>query len=151
MMGSSTFGLLVQIFTLLSVSVGVVAFFIGLRRYRRQNHLNVFSHYTKRYGDIMESFPSEARSLRLDSNSELPPESEETTLAVLRYLNLCSEEYYLWRRGFLDKEIWSIWSEELERMLRSNLVRREWPKLKREFDSYTEFQRYLEALQLVDH
>ena len=147
MIGGNSFGLVVEIFTLLSISVGVIAFFIGLRQYHRQNHLNVFSHYTQRYGDIMESFPTEARSIRLDSNSELPPESEETTLAVLRYLNLCSEEYYLWRRGFLDKEIWGIWSEELERMLRSNLVRREWPKLKREFDSYTEFQEYLEALQ----
>jgi hypothetical protein len=71
----------------------------------------------------------------------------ELTLCVLRYLNLSSEEFYLYRRGYLRREVWDIWEGELLRTLRSPLLRREWKTLRHEFISYPEFSRYVDDAQ----
>jgi hypothetical protein len=54
----------------------------------------------------------------------------------VRYLNLCSEEYYLYKQKWLHKKLWGIWEKELIRTLRSPLFVREWKKLADEFDAY---------------
>lgn len=53
----------------------------------------------------MEALPGEAYQARFDLDQTLPPESEDLTGAVLRYLNLTSEEFYLWKRGYLDTQL----------------------------------------------
>ena len=107
----------------------------------------LFLEYTKRYEEIMRSYPSEARNARLDLSGQAPPESEDLSAVVLRYLNLCSEEFYLCRKKYLSRDIWQIWERELRRTLRSPLLKREWQKLKVEFASYSEFAEYVETAQ----
>ena len=141
--------LVVQIATLASMAVGAFGLFLGIVVYRRQMNAQVFLEYTKRYEDVMDSFPESARAARLDISSDPPPESPELTTAVLRYVNLCSEEFYLCKRRYLSKEIWRIWESELKRSLRSPLIRREWAKLGKEFSSYPEFVEYVTQAQSV--
>lgn len=107
----------------------------------------LFLEYTSRYELIMSSFPAEARSARLDSSGHPPEQSEDLTTAVLRYLNLCSEEFYLWKRKYLARDIWNIWESELQKTLQSKLLLREWESLRREFESYPEFVEYVERAQ----
>ena len=145
-----TNALLTQITALVTVLAGlstVAGLLLGLRIYRRQANAQAFLTYTERYEQIMSSYPPEARLARLDSDRALPPRSPELTLSVLRYLNLCSEELYLFRYGHLDKKLWAIWEDELIRMLRTPLVRREWAELRREFESYPEFFEFVDAAQ----
>jgi hypothetical protein len=125
--------------TPLSILTGVIGLVWGFYTYKKQSNIQIFLQYTKRYENIMDSFPEDARFYRLNSDKELPPESNELTIAVLKYINLCSEEYYLRESGQLSKKVWNIWKDELERTLQSNLVRREWPKLKGEYYSYKRF------------
>lgn len=134
-----------QFAAFLSAFVALVALGSGLRTYRRQANAQVFLEYTGRYQRTMESFPSSARRARFDLEAPPPPPSEDLTLAVLRYLNLCSEEFYLCTRGYLSKDVWAIWEAELRRTLRSPLVRREWQSLRGEFESYPEFVQYVDA------
>ena len=124
----------IQLATLVSVAGGVVGLVLGIRIYRRQTNAQIFLEYTKRYQETMSAFPEPARTARLDLEGEPPAPSQELTLAVLRYLNLCSEEFYLYKRGYLLRDIWLIWEDELKRTLRSPLLRREWQQLKREED-----------------
>lgn len=140
----------VQIATLASLLVATIGFFFGVRVYRRQMNAQLFLEYTRRYEEVMASFPPDHRSSRFDLDGEPPPESQELRAAVLRYLNLCSEEFYLNKRGYLSKDIWSIWEDELKRTLRSPLVRREWQVLRREFTSYSQFARYVEREHSLD-
>ena len=58
-------------------------------------------------------------------------------------------KFYLQKKRYLTREIWRIWEDELERTLRSPLVRREWEKLKPEFESYPAFRDYVERAQSV--
>lgn len=138
---------IVEIATLLSIVIAALGLFVGIHIYNRQMTTQVFLQYTKRYEDIMESFPKEARKARLDLTGDPPPASEKLTISILRYLNLCSEEYYLYKRGYLNKEIWNIWEEELQRTLKSRLLIREWRDLKSEFESYPDFCNYVEGMQ----
>jgi hypothetical protein len=132
--------LLLAAFTAASIVLGVVL-------YRRQCNVQVFLEYTKRYADIMNMFPSEGRKARLDLFGEPPPESDELSLSVLRYLNLCSEEFYLCKKKYLSCHVWKIWEAELKRTLSSTLVVREWTRLREEFQAYPEFLEYVETAQ----
>ena len=134
----------VQIGTLISMVVAAVGLVIGVVVYRRQMNAQLFLEYTRRYEQIMESFPANAR---LSLNEKLPKSSKALTFCVLKYLNLSSEEFYLCRKYYLSKSIWSIWEKELKRTLRSPLLRREWDKLRTEFESYPAFSRYVEETQ----
>ncbi|HEV2665479.1 MAG TPA: hypothetical protein VG324_11240, partial [Blastocatellia bacterium] len=100
--------------------------------------------YAERYEKIMDSFPQEAFRLRFDLDSELPTPSQELTTCVLKYLNLCSEEFYLRKKSYIAKDVWSIWEAELNRTLRSGLFRREWESLRDEFVSYPDFRDFVE-------
>ena len=133
-----------QIGSLLSVLLGI---YLGIRTYKRQSNAQIFIEYTGRYEKIMEFFPPQAISVRLDSAGSPPEESQELTLAALKYINLCSEEFYLYTRKYLKKEVWLIWEEELKRTLSSPLYCREWPKLKVEFEAFPEFLTYVENIQ----
>ncbi|HEV8449177.1 MAG TPA: hypothetical protein VGQ44_20280 [Gemmatimonadaceae bacterium] len=146
-MSAELLGQITALVTVLGVLSTVAGVVLGLRIYRRQANAQAFLTYTERYEQIMSSYPPDARLARLDSDRVLPPKSPELTLSVLRYLNLCSEELYLFRYGHLDKKLWAIWQDELTRMLRTPLVRREWVDLRREFESYPEFLQFVERAQ----
>jgi hypothetical protein len=139
--------LVIQIGTLISVGVGICGLVFGIRTYKRQSNAQIFIEYTGRYEKIMESFPPQAISARLDSEGSPPEESQELTLAALKYLNLCSEEFYLCKRKYLSKDVWLIWEVELKKTLSSPLYCREWPKLKVEFEAFPEFLAYIENIQ----
>jgi hypothetical protein len=119
------------------------------RNNRKQANIQAFLTYTERFERVMEALPAEACQARFDLEQTLPPENEDLSGAVLRYLNLTSEEFYLWKRGYLDTQVWEIWEMEIKRMLRSPLFRREWPKLVTEFVSYEEFVEYVRRVQRV--
>lgn len=98
--------------TILAYGTLVLAAFTGagivvaIRVYRRQCNVQVFLEYTKRYDEIMNTFPVDGRKARLNSFGEAPAQSEDLSLAVLRYLNLCSEEFHLWKKKYLSKTVW---------------------------------------------
>jgi hypothetical protein len=142
-----TLNVAAQVGTFLSALAAVVMIAVAVRTYRRQTNAQIFLEYTARYERVMESFPGDGRRARLDLQGPAPNCSEELTLAVLRYLNLCSEEFYLCRRGYLARDVWTIWEDELKRTLRSPLVRREWKQLRGEFESYPAFVEYVDAAQ----
>jgi hypothetical protein len=139
--------LVLNLATFLSSIAAVAGVIVALRVYRRQVNAQVFVSYTGRYEEIMNAFPTAGRVARLELDSAPPPVSEDLTIAVLRYLNLCSEEYYLCKSGHLERKLWSIWAAELSRMIRSPLMKREWVNLRPEFQSYPEFLMFVDQLQ----
>jgi hypothetical protein len=115
--------------------------------HRRQMNAEVFMKYAERYEQIMSCFPEDAFRARFSMSEDLPPPSAQLTLAVLRYLNMSSEEFYLWKKKYVADEVWKIWEDELIRILQSPLLRREWQELESEFQSYPEFLEFVKAAQ----
>ena len=137
-----------DLLTTLGLFLTAASILFGVYVFRRQMNAQPFLEYTKRYEEVMRSYPGDLRSARLHTDGEPPPESTELTAVVLKYLNLCSEEFYLWKRGYLSTDIWRIWEGEMLRTMASPLYRREWPKLRAEFAAYDEFASYVESAQV---
>jgi hypothetical protein len=143
----TTYELLILLTAVVSAVGGVGFVVVMVQTYKGQMNAQVFTDCNDRYDQILASFPRSAWESRLNLEAGLPEESIELTLCVLRYLNLSSEEFYLYRRGYLRREVWDVWEGELRRTLRSPLLRREWKRLQSEFISYPEFTRYVEDAQ----
>jgi hypothetical protein len=132
----------------LGVVIGaVIGAFSWGRVIRRTLNAFVFMKYTERYEQIMTSFPVGVHSARLDLHGEPPEINEPLKLAILRYLNLCSEEFTLWQSKYIANGVWKIWQAELERTLVSPLYRKAWLLLRKEFESYPDFCEYVERVQ----
>jgi hypothetical protein len=133
----------------------IIAAVIGAWSYarflKRAAHTLLFMKYTERYEQIMSGYPEDAWVTRLDLEGEPPPASQRLSLAVLKYLNLCSEEFYMWKKGFIENGVWKIWEGELRRTIGSPLYRREWKTLAKEFESYSEFRLFVEEVQQAPH
>ena len=140
-------GIAANLGTFASAVVATVAIVVGLHTYRDQTNAQIYLEYTRRYDEVMASFPGASHRARLDIATNPPPPSEELTAAVLRLLNLYSQEFYLARSGYLAEDIWQIWEAGLQRTLRSPLLRREWVQLRDEFVAYPAFVAYVDAAQ----
>jgi len=137
----------VQIATIVTLVLTAAALLFGLWSFGKQMNCQVFLAYNERYEKVIRAFPPGALESRLRLGEKLPVRSEELPICPLRYLNLCSEEFFLYRKGFLSKKIWAIWKPEIERMLRSPVLRREWECIRNEFKAYPDFFAFVENAQ----
>src|SRR5436190_768236 len=117
-----------QALTLISLIVGFLKVINTINNYRRQMNVQILMKYTERYERILDQFPEDALAARFDA-TVLPPQTQQLRLCVLKYLNLCSEEFYLTRHGYLAESVWRIWEADLKRIIGSPLLQREWPLL----------------------
>ncbi len=134
-----------------AVSVGFAAFgiFKTLRNNQRQTNSQIFLDCVKRYEKILEAFPPKVWLNRFNPIADVTEEvAGQTTMAVLRYLNLCSEEFYLKKQGYFSEYgIGGIWEEVLQDNLSTPLFVREWENLRVEFKFDKEFTDYVDSVQ----
>lgn len=66
---------------------------------------------------------------------------EETMATFLRFCNLCSQEYYL-AHDVLERELWSVWQDEMQRVFRSDFGRAAWETIRKKghFESHSKFE-----------
>lgn len=115
--------------------------------YKGSTSAQVFMEYTRRYGEVLAAFPDGELAARAAFDETPPPPSPALTTAVLRYLNLCSEEFYMHQHGMLAPRVWRIWEGEIRRKLATPLLVREWAALQEEFVTFPEFRAFVEAAQ----
>jgi hypothetical protein len=125
---------------------GFLTLIYSVNNVRRQINVQILMQYTQRYEHILGEFPKDALLVRFDSQT-LPPQSAELTLCLLKYLNLCSEEYYLWQHKYLARTVWAVWEGDLKKMIASPLLQREWQSLEKEYESHPDFLTYVKGIQ----
>lgn len=140
------FDVITKVFGLGSVLLAAGALWQSSHYARKQWNLDAFTHYAGKYERIMSSFPDDAYMYRFEIDKPIQS-NQEVRLAVLKYLNLTSEEYYLQKDGYISSEIWKIWKPEIIRTLQTPLFVREWKNLKHEFKSYPEFLNFVDRTQ----
>ena len=118
------------------------------RNFRRQMNAQVYLAYNERYEKLMADCPLDFRTTLLDLTlSEVDSKDRDRiTLCILRYLNLCSEEFHLMESGYLSPEVWKLWQDEMEVALRTPLYKSAWPGLQRQFRSHPEFFEYVKRV-----
>lgn len=137
-------------FSQLAVNMtGIVILGITIWSFRKQMNAQVYLAYTQRYEDLMACCDDDFRSslLRLPLDQIDEKRRDKIRVCMLRYLNLCSEEFHLMKSGYLAKAVWGIWQGELEHTLRTPLYVSGWPELEHEFVSHSDFRRYVVDIQ----
>ncbi len=140
----------VSIATILSVLLGGASLVYAINIYKRQMEAQLLQTYTTRHDDVMQALHRRPNGVHFNVFEEPPPESADLTLEVLRYLNLCSEEFYLNERGYLSRGVWDIWRSEIQDKLASRLIKREWVRLGGEFKTHSAFHTYVNRVVAVD-
>lgn len=65
----------------------------------------MFMDFTKRYNDWISSIPLDLN----DGNGSSG--NHRTKNHVRMYFDLCSEEYYMYRKGLIEDVVWKYWTE----------------------------------------
>ena len=127
--------------------MGVIGLWIAVRGYKRQVSTQFFLEYTKRYDDIIQSFPPGVWASRFNRAGELPAPSDELSMSILRYLNFVSQFQYFAYKGYIPKSVWRANEGELARTLRSPLFIREWQTVAPELAANRAFCLFVESVQ----
>ena len=124
--------------------VALLAVMSALWVYYRQANAQIYIEYNKRYEQIMHDFP---QKVRLNFAQAKP--GDVCPRRVLLYLNLCSEEFYMWQEMYISHKVWTIWEGEIKRVLQTELIRSAWKDLSdsEEFKSFKDFQKFVDEVQ----
>lgn len=122
------------------------AILITLRGVRAQLWLHTFSEYTRRYAEVVTALPTAARNPDgdFDLRQLTSAERDRSTNVVRAYLNLCSEEHYLWSKGKIDRETWAIWTTGMQDMFRLGWFRQSWHEFRSEYRLYPAFEEFFD-------
>jgi hypothetical protein len=115
------------------------------------NHqqLDVFLEYTRRFDSIASDFPIELREgtpLDKKLKDKKAEKSETVQHAVIRYFNLCSEEYYLHNEKLIHDEIFEMWFAQLERCMKTDLFKGMWASARTSYNSAKSFQARVDSM-----
>ena len=70
---------------------------------------------------------------------------DEIINAARAYLNLCSEEFFLHRRGRIDGETWGIWLTGMRETARLPWIGGTWQQVRDEYRYYPEFCEFFDG------
>jgi hypothetical protein len=122
---------------LVATFIGSVISSVFVVQKQRLEELRLFNElYTKfnsRYDDLNEGLN---QILRGDSGVELKPADLDT---LYNYFNLCGEEYFYHKQGYIYPEVWKAWRNGMKIFYKNDRIKKEWAnELKN--DSYYGFQ-----------
>lgn len=119
------------------------ALWFAVASFKKQLQLSFFADYTKRYQEITLNFPESINesSFRLD---QLDDKERNKTLRYMRaYFDLCSEEYYLWKRGNIDAATWAEWKSGIEFAFGKPAFQQAWQLLQLDTIYYGAFSQFV--------
>ena len=131
---------------LISLVLAISALFLQMRSNGRQLRLQNFTEYTKRYQEIMLKLPGNITSEMFDIES-LSTERREILLRYLRaYFDLCSEEYYLFQKKFIDKKVWFLWEDGMMSTFDKRAFKEAWNIISADTCYSESFSRFAEGI-----
>jgi hypothetical protein len=139
----------VETFAIVVATIGMlitaVALWFTVSSFKKQLQLNFFADYTKRYQEITLNFPEciNEESFRIDN---LDLEIKNKTLRYMRaYFDLCSEEYFLWKKGNIDNNTWQEWESGIKFAFSKPAFKQAWEILSLDTIYYGEFTEFVNS------
>ncbi|NVK43052.1 MAG: hypothetical protein HWE39_17545 [Oceanospirillaceae bacterium] len=137
--------------SIIGVFITALALWFTVRSFKNQLQLSFFADYTKRYQEITLNFP-ESINEKDFSFDDLSPEVRDKTLRYMRaYFDLCSEEYFLWRKKHIDDETWSEWKTGIEFAFSKTAFVKAWEILRLDTIYYGKFVEFANSSILKSH
>ena len=88
--------------------------------------LTVFIHFTSRFDDIAREFPLKFRTAEDLADYDFTAEKQQYGDKIIRYFNLCSEEFFLHSNKCIPDNIWKIWKSQMTKTMQIGLFKRMW-------------------------
>jgi hypothetical protein len=110
-----------------------------------QTRLSFYAEYTKRFQEIFLQFPVNIGEESF-SYEDLEPETRDRTLRYMKvYFDLCSEEFYLYKKGHLDKDAWEEWEDGMDSLFKKPAFKTAWKKMSEAPTLYKDFKVFADA------
>jgi hypothetical protein len=105
--------------------------------------LQVFLACTSRFDDIVQKLPIKVRATGTDFDTSIDLKKalsdEQAIHAVIRYFNLCAEEFYLFKHGLIAQEVWDLWKSQIEAMFKEQFVIIIWRSISKQYVHQADF------------
>jgi len=123
--------------------ITAIALWFTISNFKKQLQLNFFADYTRRYQEINLNFPENINENDCKIEN-LEPEIKSKTLRYMRaYFDLCSEEYYLWKKGNIDNDTWEEWKSGIEFAFSKPAFTQAWENLGLDETYYKNFREFV--------
>ncbi len=118
--------------------VGGILSFIYFMQKQKLEEIRLFKElfveFNARYDDLNEKLN------RIAAEDDSKEEFESGELDILfSYFNLCGEEYFYYKQGYIYPKVWKAWRNGMKIFYRNKRIREAWAK-ELENDSYYGFQ-----------
>ena len=110
---------------------------------QQQMKLSFYADYTKRYQEIILNFPENINDSSFELKSLEPMVQDKTMRYMRAFFDLCSEEFYLSQKSFIDEEIWSNWQSGMEYAFTKPAFKQAWIKIKADTKFYPSFNDWI--------
>ncbi|HLH08017.1 MAG TPA: hypothetical protein VKW78_12335 [Terriglobales bacterium] len=147
-MTDMNFGHIIQYATLLSLLMGGLGVVVAVVNHREQVKTQIFLAMSAHYDELLKN-SSATFWLSVPGGTELPEQTNELTISMLRFCTLVSLTYLLFCERRIPKRMWELMLRSAERRFRSPLFMREWEHLKTEFESFPEFVALVTAVHRI--
>ena len=117
---------------LVAIEAGVVSFALGLQKQQLEEmrlFKELFETFNKRY---------DSQNEELNGIFRHPPETpltEHEIDALFNYFNLCAEEYFYFKEGFIHPAVWQAWKNGMKYFRQNPRIKLRWDEELRT-DSY---------------
>jgi len=112
--------------SILTLVLTGVALWVTISQFKKQLELQIFADYTKRYQEITLHFPEAVNQPQFRISGLLSEQRDRTLRYMRAYFDLCSEEYYLWKKGHIDAETWREWETGIKFALSKAAFKEAW-------------------------
>jgi hypothetical protein len=127
--------------------VAIAGLIIQSRSTRKQLKLQNFIEYTKRYQEVVLNFPENINRKDFQIDAIDSEEVKNKTMRYMRaYIDLCFEEYTLYKKGFIDKDLWSIWKRGMETAFSKPAFQQAWALIQKDTEYGDEFRKFADDL-----
>lgn len=112
----------------------------------RDYWVNIYFEYNRRFSEILRNLPSDFRDPTFDFKKLKDKELDDFSRNMIIYFNLCLEEFYLNKRGWIETNIWEGWKAGIKNYMRLRSFKDAWESMKNN-DCYTEdFRKFMDKI-----
>jgi hypothetical protein len=140
-----------EVVSIIGVFITAVALWFTVRSFQKQLQLNFFSEYTRRYQEITLNLPESINEDDFDYGSLAPDVKDKTMRYMRAYFDLCSEEYFLKRKGHIDKDTWQEWETGMKFAFSKSAFQQAWEMLQLDTIYYGEFSKLVNESIGITH
>ena len=135
-----TFVAVAEVTLLVHILIDIKRNRADMRQRQRSERLQFYAYFWNRFDRLLDAFP--LRVFEPDFTLDEAEDEEALMVNMRSYFNLCAQEYFMYRQGVIEEEIWHNWEVGLIHCMSLPAFREAYFKLNA-MSAYREFHDWL--------